>query len=175
MRALKRDSKTPKFVPDYMATSLLSVDFKELKKRGVRFIAFDADSTLVDFRGKALLPETKLFLQEQRKLFESWCIASNRITNDLLPLAESMDAQIVQATIFVRKPQRKFFDWVIRHFGAQPQEIAMIGDKLLADMYGAKKSGLITVWVEKIGQDSPWDRLIRLRSLERRLLKKFLK
>jgi uncharacterized protein len=175
MIALKREATTPRFVPDYIASSLMDVDFKLLQKKGIKYIAFDADSTLVHFRGKELSPETKNFLQKQRKLFESWCIASNRITNDLLPLAESMDAQVVRATIFIRKPQRRFFDQVIKQFGGKPHEIAMIGDKLIADMYGGKKSGLTTVWVERIGPDSLWDRhLFHTRRWEKQLMRRYM-
>lgn len=174
MRKLERDISTPQFVPDYMATSLLSVNFKELKKIGVKHVAFDADSTLVHFRGRVLPEESKKFLQQQRSLFDSWVIASNRITNDLLPLAESMDAQVIRASLLIRKPQRRFFNQVIRHFGSHPHEIAMIGDKLVADVWGAKRAGLVAVWVEKIGPDSPWDRIVRLRHWEKRLLRKFI-
>jgi HAD superfamily phosphatase (TIGR01668 family) len=174
MRKFVRDISTPQFVPDYMAASLLAIDFHELKKAGVKYIAFDADSTLVHFRGRILDKKTKLFLHDQRPLFRSWVIASNRITNDLLPLAESMDAQVIRATLLNRKPQRRFFDQVINHFGAQPHEVAMIGDKLLADIWGGKRAGMVTVWVEKIGPDSPWDQVTRLRYWEKRLLRKFL-
>lgn len=175
MKALSRDDLTPFFVPDYLAKSIIDVDFKLLKKRGVKFIAFDADSTLVNWRGKALSQATRSYLQANRKLFTGWCIASNRINNDLLPLATSMDAQVVRATLFNRKPQRRYFDQVISHFGAQPYQIAMIGDKLFADMYGAKRAGLITVWVEHIGRDGLWDRLTQLRKRERRLMQAYSK
>ncbi|CAN5630216.1 hypothetical protein BH23PAT1_BH23PAT1_0690 [soil metagenome] len=175
MRLIKRTSATPNFVPDYMAKSVQDVDFKKLRKTGVKFIAFDADSTLVNFRGKALSDDTKLFLQKQRKLFEGWCIASNRLTNDLLPIAQSMDAQVVRATILNRKPQQHFFRQVIKHFGGKPHEVAMVGDKLIADMYGAKKAGMVTVWVERIGKDNIWDRLIRLRDFEKWLIRRTIK
>jgi HAD superfamily phosphatase (TIGR01668 family) len=175
MRQTTRNPNTPLYVPDYMATSLLDIDFKELKKRGVRYVAFDADATLVHYRGKLLSAEVKDYLKQNRKLFESWCIASNRITNDLLPLGESMDAQVIRASLLIRKPNQKFFDWVIKHFDAQPHEIAMIGDKLIADMYGGKRAGMVTVWVERIGKDSKHDRLLQVRRLERRLMRRFMK
>lgn len=165
---------TPKFVPDYMATSLLDVDFQALKKAGVQYIAFDADSTLVNYGGRKLSSKTRAFLQQNRKLFRKWCIASNRITNDLLPLGESMDASVIRATLFVRKPQGKFFDRVVKHFGGKPEQIAMVGDKLIADMYGAKKAGFVTVWVERIGPDNPWDQVIQTRKLEKRLMRRYL-
>ncbi len=174
MKKLQRDNSTPKFVPDYMAKTLLGVDFQLLKDQGVKHIAFDADSTLVPFAGRILADDVKLFLQQNRSLFESWCIASNSVTNDLLPLGESMDAAVFRASLTNRKPQKRFFRQVIRHFGAQPHEIAMIGDKLIADMWGAKRAGMTTVWVEKIGEDSLWDTIIRLRHWEKLLLKKYL-
>jgi HAD superfamily phosphatase (TIGR01668 family) len=174
MRELNRDMTTPAFVPDYMANSLLEVDFDELKKRGVKFVAFDADATLVPPMGKTLAPKTKMFLQQNRKKFKSWCIASNRITNDLLPLAESMDAQVIRATLFTRKPSRGFFGWVLRHFGAKPNQVVMIGDKLIADMYGAKKAGMVTVWVQRIGRDNPHDIILRVRQIEKWLMKRYV-
>ena len=176
MRELKRTSNTPRFVPDYLATSLTEIDFGLLKKRGVQYIAFDADSTLVPSRGKLLDPATEAFLKKQRPLFKDWCIASNRITNNLLPLAKAMDAQVIQATILIRKPQRRFFVWVMNYFKpAKPQEIAMIGDKLIADMFGAKRAGMTTIWVEKIGKDNPWDQALFVRAWEKRLMKSYLK
>lgn len=176
MRELQKKPNTPRFVPDFMATSLLEVDFELLKKRGIKYIAFDADSTLVPSRGKLLDPKTEAFLKKYRPMFKDWCIASNRITNDLVLLAKSMDAHVIQATVVIRKPQRRFFRWVLNYFKAkEPSEIAMIGDKLIADMFGAKRSGMTTVWVEKIGRDNPWDMLIQVRRWERQLMKAYLK
>lgn len=176
MHKLPRKKNTPRFVPDYMATSLLEIDFAELKKRGVKYVAFDADSTLVPSRGKLLDKKTEEFLKKNRPLFKDWCIASNRITNDLLPLAKAIDAQVIQATLTVRKPQRRFFRWVLDYFKPEnPSEIAMVGDKLIADMFGAKRSGLTTVWVEKIGRDNPWDVLIQVRRWEKQLMKAYIK
>src|SRR5688572_7991687 len=111
MRELDKKPGTPRFVPDYMATSLLDVDFELLKKRGIKYVAFDADSTLVPSRGKLLDAKTEAFLKKYRPMFKDWCIASNRITNDLVLLAKSMDAQVIQATVIIRKPQRRFFNW----------------------------------------------------------------
>ena len=176
MKELLRKENTPRFVPDYMAGSLLEVDFKKLKSRGIKYVAFDADSTLVPSRGKLLDPQTEAFLKANRPLFKDWCIASNRITNDLVPLAKAMDAHVIQATITVRKPQKRFFAWVLNYFNhAKPAEIAMIGDKLIADMYGAKRSGMTTVWVEKIGKDNPWDQLLLVRKWEKQLMKAYTK
>lgn len=176
MRELQKKHGTPRFVPDYMATSLLDVDFELLKSKGVQYIAFDADSTLVPSRGKLIDTKTEEFLKKYRPMFTDWCIASNRITNDLLPLAKSIDAQVIQATLRTRKPQKRFFNWVLNFFNpSKPEQIAMIGDKLIADMFGGKRAGMTTVWVEKIGRDNPWDILIQVRRWEKQLMKAYAK
>ncbi len=170
MIALKRGARTPRFVPDYMASSLDDIDFALLKKHGIHYVAFDADSTLVNFRGKTMMRVTKQFLRSKRHLFKKWCIASNRITNDLQPLANSIEAKVVRATLFTRKPSKRFFERVYKELNSKPAETAMIGDKLIADMWGAKRAGMTTIWVGGLGNDNPLDRIFRTRQVERKLM-----
>ena len=172
MRDLKREVNTPRFVPDYMASSLEDVDFNLLRKKGIKFIAFDADSTLVPYRGVILAPKTRAYLLKQKKLFKNWCIASNRPTNDLQELGRSIDAKVIRAGILKRKPARRYFIKVLAYLDAKPSEVAMVGDKLLADIFGAKRMGMMTVWVEHLGRDSLFDRITRLRMWERKLLRR---
>lgn len=174
MIALPREATTPLYVPDFIAKSIEKIDFKLLQSRGIKFIAFDADSTLVPYRGIQLSASNKRFLRQQKKLFKAWIIASNRVTNDLHLIAEDLEADVVRAGIRMRKPKRRFFNKVLERLGAEPHEVAMIGDKLIADMWGAKRAGMVTVWVEHLGKDSLLDRIIRLRSWERRLLRRYL-
>jgi HAD superfamily phosphatase (TIGR01668 family) len=173
MKKLQREATTPRFVPDFMAQSVTDVDFTVLKRMGIEYIAFDADSTLVNYRGKVLSQESREYLRQNRVLFKGWCIASNRVTNDLQPLADSIDAKVIRATLVTRKPNPRFFARVVRLFNAKPQKIAMIGDKLIADMFGAKRAGFVTVWVQYIGPDSTHDRLLGVRRLERYLMKHY--
>lgn len=174
MITVQRNDKTPGYVPDYIATSISSIDFKLLAAKGIKYVAFDADHTLVPYRGIELPPATLKYLRQQQKLFKGWCIASNRVTNDLDGIAQALDAAVIRATPFTRKPSRGFYERVLQHFDAKPSEIAMIGDKLLADVWGGNRAGLTTVWVEHLGKDGPLDALIRLRKIERRLLRHYL-
>lgn len=173
MRELQVTQKTPNFVPDFTATSVADVDFRALKKRGVRYIAIDADSTLVRYRGIKIDERTKKHLQKQKKHIEAWCIASNRITNTLAPLSTSIDAPIIPSTLLVRKPKQRYFKRVIDFFTAEPGEIAMIGDKLIADVWGANRAGMVTVWVEHFGKDGLHDRALQVRSWERLLMHRY--
>lgn len=175
MRELKRQKSTSSFVPDYMASSLTDVDFQLLKKRGVRFVAIDADSTLVRYRSTNIAPKIKAHLAKQKKYIKDWCIASNRVTNNLHIISKALHAPVVPTGIIARKPRQRYFRRVIEHFQARPEEIAMVGDKLLADVWGGNRAGMVTVWVEHLGDDGLQDRIIRVRDWEQRIIKKRLK
>lgn len=174
MIALDKEVNTPLYVPDYMASSIEKIDFKLLAEKGIEYIAFDADSTLVPYRGIELAKSTRAYMRRHKKLFKGWCIASNRITNDLQPIADALGVDVVRAGLRTRKPKRRFFRRVLRHFNAQPRQVAMIGDKLLADVWGGNRAGFTTVWVEHLGRDSLTDRLTKLRRIEKRFLKRYI-
>ena len=163
------------FIPDYMATSLIRVDFAVLRDSGVRYVAIDADSTLVPYRSTRIDPKVKTHLNQQKQHIEDWCIASNRVTNNLDVLSKALHAPVVPTSIIARKPRQRYFRRIIDHFDARPEEIAMVGDKLLADVWGGNRAGMVTVWVEQLGSDGLHDRLIRVRDWEQRMIQKRLK
>ncbi len=175
MRELsKKKRRSSSFVPDFMAQSLREVDFAQLRDIGVRFVAIDADSTLVEYRQSIIDPKTKRHLQKQRQYIDGWCIASNRVTSGLGQLSKSIDAPVVPTSIIARKPRQRYFRRILRHFSAKPAEVALIGDKLLADIWGGNRARFTTVWVEQLGDDGFHDRAIRVRSWERRMRRKFI-
>lgn len=173
MKQIVRKKNAPRFVPDYFAASVSDIDFELLKSKGIKHIAFDADSTLVNVWDVVISGHTLKNLKKKLPMFKSWCIASNRITDSLKPLAESINAKVVRATFFNRKPSKRFFRRVFGALEAKPNETVMIGDKLFADMWGGKRSGMITIWVERIGPDNILDRVLRVRQFEKWLMKAY--
>lgn len=175
MRSITRDVNMPDSIPDYMAKSVADMNFDRLRKDGIKYIAFDADSTLVHFAKNELSDNTRKTLLKHKNKFSGWCIASNRRAGSLKELGADLGFPVFAATLFTRKPSRRYFRRLIAHFDANPEEIAMVGDKLIADMFGAKRMGLKTVWVERIGPDSIFDTLLRTRPKETKLIKEYLK
>jgi uncharacterized protein len=179
MKRLRKSTDDPLYIPDYFAEVVTKIDYKKLASDGVEVMAFDADNTLIPFSLPSFKPkmiDSKILskLQKNRKLFKKWIIASNRPSNDLRELASSLDATVVRANLVLRKPRKSYFSRVINEAGVKPGTIAMVGDKVFADIYGAKKSGLITILVKPLGSDNPLDRIFRVRRLEQWLLRKVL-
>ncbi|GAB4504476.1 MAG: HAD family hydrolase [Anaerolineales bacterium] len=47
----------------------------------------------------------------------------------------------------VRKPARRIFRLAIEHFGLPPEQMMMVGDTLEADVQGANRLGIYSVWI----------------------------
>jgi putative hydrolase of the HAD superfamily len=54
----------------------------------------------------------------------------------------------------VKKPDPKIFEFALKLTKAQRQNSVMIGDDLVADIKGAKASGIYSIWFNREGKDS---------------------
>jgi HAD superfamily hydrolase (TIGR01549 family) len=70
---------------------------------------------------------------------------------------ESLPADVVasSASLGVRKPEPAFFERVVELAGAEPSEIAYVGDRVDNDVLPAARAGLVAVHVRR----GPWGRL----------------
>ncbi|MFN2146180.1 MAG: HAD family hydrolase [Anaerolineales bacterium] len=49
----------------------------------------------------------------------------------------------------IRKPDSRIFELAINMFGLEPDEVAMVGDTLGADILGANKMGIYSIWITR--------------------------
>lgn len=172
-------NKRSLYVPDFTADSIVDVDFKALKKLGVKHLLIDLDLTLRKKMTRKLEPAVVDFLTGimQKHDFESLNIASNNML-DLSGYANSIRAKVFQpfwkGFWIVRKPNKLFFARILKTLNALPEDCVMIGDKLHGDVYGGNTSGLNTVWVKPKGSDYWYDRILFTRLRERRTLGRYL-
>ena len=151
--------------PDYFAQTIEDIDFEVLKKRGVKYLVLDVDQTLVPYQAMMLSARTQAYLSRLQggTGIERIFLASNS-SRDLTAIAESIHAQIIPSSIVHRKPRKTFFSGVLATIGCQPHEAAMVGDKLILDVWGANRVGMITILVEPIGRDMLLDRILLRRA-----------
>ena len=72
--------------------------------------------------------------------------------NKLEPYFSSV---VISAEVGFRKPHPEIFQIALRQMGSAPEQSVMVGDSLLADIYGASRCGLRTVWFRKYTGDPP--------------------
>jgi putative hydrolase of the HAD superfamily len=59
----------------------------------------------------------------------------------------------ISASIGFRKPDPRIFQAALKHWDAQPEKSVMVGDTLSADIVGAKRMGMKSVWVTRWAND----------------------
>jgi HAD superfamily phosphatase (TIGR01668 family) len=162
-------------VPNYIAPGILAIDYDHLFANGIKHLVFDVDNTLVSFGEPALDPAVQTFLLELKNRPEVCCVrlASNSI-RDLARIKEPLDVPVIQPRPLSFKPLPAFYHRVLQNIHDQPGAVAMIGDKLIQDVWGGNYVGMTTILVQPLGRDNLLDRLLLTRLHERRLLRKYL-
>ena len=56
---------------------------------------------------------------------------------------------LISAAVGVRKPHPQIFQYALRGLGAVPRETMMVGDALQADILGANRMGIESVWLTR--------------------------
>lgn len=152
---------SPSYLPDFTATTVNGIDFKTLKKLGIKHLLFDLDQTLRSPYTRKLHPSVVKLLSEvsTSKQFKTLCLVSNNQRN-LKRYSEPINAHVFQpyrkGWKLIRKPNPLFFEHVLKELGARPDEAVMIGDRLHADVLGGNRAGMYTIYVKKRGPIDYW-------------------
>jgi len=69
--------------------------------------------------------------------------------------APFFEITLISAEVGLRKPHPKIFQLALDHFNARPEEAAMVGDILGADILGANNLGIASVWINRRAESRP--------------------
>lgn len=64
-----------------------------------------------------------------------------------LDLLRCFDGVLISSDCGVRKPDKRFFDILLRRYAIEPESAVMIGNDARCDVAGAKKAGLRTMYI----------------------------
>ena len=56
---------------------------------------------------------------------------------------------LTSAACGYRKPHQRIFELALEYFNVKPEEVAMVGDTLEADIQGANQMGIYSVWITR--------------------------
>jgi HAD superfamily hydrolase (TIGR01509 family) len=77
--------------------------------------------------------------------------ANTQVLVDKLGARDLFEIVISSAAIGIRKPNPRIFIEVLRQMKLNSKEVVMVGDTLSADVLGAQKSGIFSIWIKKRG------------------------
>jgi putative hydrolase of the HAD superfamily len=68
---------------------------------------------------------------------------------DRWELRSFFETIVTSAGCGFRKPDERIFRIAMDHFGVSPEQVAMVGDSLEADILGANQMGIYSIWITR--------------------------
>lgn len=137
-----------KFVPDIYTKSIYTIDYNILKNNNVKCLIFDLNNTIAPLTMKK--PNKKLIdlFEELKDMKFKIYIVSNSSKKRVEPFKESLS---VDSSYLSMKPSLKKFKKIFKINKFKDNEIAVIGDELITDVWSANRMGFISIFVNPIG------------------------
>ncbi len=77
-----------------------------------------------------------------------YCKRDGEITLDLGPFVNALEYASEKNAVVIGKPEKKFFDLVLKDMNLPINQIVMVGDDIISDIAGAKKNNILAVQVK---------------------------
>ncbi|MGI6324426.1 MAG: YqeG family HAD IIIA-type phosphatase [Bacilli bacterium] len=137
------------FVPDIYQKSIYTIDYKKLKKDGIKCLLIDLDNTLVPVEVRKPTLKNKRLINQLKEMGFKVILFSNSNRKRLIPFKEELE---VDCSYFSCKPLRFKYVKIIKSLNFDESEIACIGDQFITDILGGNRIGIKTILVNPISR-----------------------
>lgn len=135
-----------RFIPDMYKKDIYSIDYKKLKKMGIKVLVFDFDNTLIEKGNYQISNKTIELFKSIRKDFDVYIVSNSIHTSKLNKICNSLNTPYIKDS---RKPFKKGFK-KLNLSNVKSKEIAMIGDQIITDVYGGKRMNYYCILIDPI-------------------------
>lgn len=161
-------------IPDDYVSSIFDIDYNKLYSNGKRLILTDLDNTLISYKATEPTDELYKWKSELEGMGFEIIIVSNSGKKRVKHFANMLGIKYVNLS---NKPLKRGFKKALKIASTKykKEEVVVLGDQLLTDVYGAKRMKLSMVLVKAI--DNKTERLVTKhnRKNEDKMLKKVCK
>lgn len=146
-------------IPDRLYGRYTELTPQALDDMGVRLLLCDLDYTLAPRRMERPDDALRAWIEACRAAgIEVTILSNNRSSRRVETFCSDLGIRYVG---HAGKPGTKGFRQAMEQAGEPPEHTAMVGDKLLTDVLGAKRSGVMALMVEPLGGPvGAWNRVL---------------
>lgn len=156
-----------KFIPNMYKKDIFSIDYKKLKKTGIKVLLFDFDNTIIEKGNYKIKEETLKLFSKLKKEFIVYIVSNSIHAKKIKTISEELNLPYIGNS---GKPFKRGFK-KLQLTNVKPNEIAMIGDQLITDVWGASRMNYFSILVDPINNDE-WLLTKLNRVFEKIILKK---
>ncbi len=148
---------------------IFMVPYELLKIKGIKVIIFDLDNTLIDKNHDVFDAEVKKLLLNLQKSFQVYILSNSVRRKRIKKIVSDFPCRIVG---FALKPTCFGFLRIKDLKNYESNQVCLIGDQLVTDIFGAKKRNYFSILVDYQVEDI--EKLTSInRIIEKRLFKKY--
>ncbi|MFB5662138.1 YqeG family HAD IIIA-type phosphatase [Alteribacillus sp. HJP-4] len=156
------------FIPNEYLPSVFELDIEKLHENNIKGIITDLDNTLVEWDRPEATPELLDWMHFVREQGFQVTIVSNNSKTRVRHFSEPTGIQFIHSA---KKPMGNAFRKACKKMNLKKNEVVVIGDQVLTDVFGGNRAGFYTVLVVPVAQSDGVITKIN-RKVERRVLKR---
>ncbi|GMA67767.1 haloacid dehalogenase [Leuconostoc gelidum subsp. gelidum] len=155
------------FTPTYMVERIYDLTVEDLKKHGIKTVLADLDNTLLAWNNPEGTPELRQWLTDLCDGNIEVIVVSNNTTKRVAKAVEPLGVKFVSWSL---KPLPRGILYVLRTHHLKQEEVIMVGDQMLTDIWAAHGAGVRSVLVQRLIESDMWQTWIN-RSIEKQVKK----
>lgn len=159
-----------KYVPKMYRKSIFDIPYNKLEKNNIKCLLFDLDNTLGGIDEEYPNDKVIKLINDLKKRFHVF-IVSNNNGSRIVKYKNSLDCDAVGKAL---KPFTRGIRKISKKYNFKKDEMVIIGDQLVTDIYAGTRFGIMTILVDPIKEKDLWVTKIN-RVFENRKLKKYKK
>lgn len=160
------------FYPKKHINNVLEITENMLKEKGIKAILLDIDNTLIDYDNN-MLEGLENWIKGLKNQNIKFCILSN--TNKKEKAEQLSKILEVPYVFFAAKPLKHGFKKAKKILKMEKnEEIAVVGDQIMTDVFGANRNNMYSILVTPIKNKDIFVTKIN-RIIEKKILKKYYK
>ncbi|MFP4477866.1 MAG: YqeG family HAD IIIA-type phosphatase [Candidatus Izemoplasmatales bacterium] len=158
------------FYPNEYHQTIFDIDFKSLKEKDISYILIDLDNTLIPYDETIANAKIIVLMKKLEELQFEVMIISNNKQARVKAFCDSLDIAYIYSA---RKPFKYGFKKALKKLNHPPRDqVALIGDQFMTDVFGGNRMGFYTIVVDAIKRKSEkWYTKLN-RYLEKRVLER---
>ncbi|HEX7063746.1 MAG TPA: YqeG family HAD IIIA-type phosphatase [Bacillales bacterium] len=142
-----------KFLPDEHVESIFEIQPDKLKELGIKGVITDLDNTLVEWDRPDATPELSKWVKLMHEQGIYITIVSNNKEKRVKRFSDPVEIPFIYKA---RKPMTKAFRHAMRDMKLRKEEIVIVGDQILTDVFGGNRLGVHTILVVPIAKNDGW-------------------
>ena len=134
--------------PTMYYRDIYSINYKKLKKDGIKCLVYDLDNTLGQIHNRKCPEETRDLLRSLQNDFFVF-ISSNNTRSRLKPYLRDLGVGGISWSL---KPSTRALRKIKRDYKFKKNEMVMIGDQIMTDVLAGKRFRIKTILVDPLGE-----------------------